>query len=203
MGEIPEVSGNETMIETKARRDVERVVARFSRPLDYWLLWLLVLGSLGLNLYLLQTLLDLRDRAGQATGLVSEVTSEASTVIGELKTATITHTIEVDESIPLNLTVPIDEVLEVPIQTTVPINTTVSIPLRTPIGTFPINVPIVTTIPINITAEVPIHLSVPVSGSVPINFDVPIEIKLADTPLGASLDRIEQFLIRLEQESEK
>ena len=68
MGEIPEVSGNETMIETKARRDVERVVARFSRPLDYWLLWLLVLGSLGLNLYLLQTLLDLRDRAGQAVG---------------------------------------------------------------------------------------------------------------------------------------
>ena len=37
-----------------------------SRPLDYWLLWIVAIAALALNLYLINTLLQVRSQAGQA-----------------------------------------------------------------------------------------------------------------------------------------
>ena len=173
-------------------------VRGFARPPDYWLLWLAVVGLMALNLYLARTLLEVRDRA---LGLVNTVTDQASQAISDLQAASFSYTVQVDQTIPLNLSVPIDQVLQVPVQTSIPISTVVTIPLDTPVGRFPINIPIVTTVPISLTAQVPLRLTVPVSEAIPIQLSVPIEIKIADTPLMDLLEGLKGSLEQVKHEA--
>ncbi len=173
-------------------------VRSFTRPLDYWLLWLAVLGLIAFNLYLVRTLLEVRNRA---VTLVSTFTGEASLEVTKLQAATFDYTVQVEQDIPLNLSVPIDQSVDFPFRATIPISTVVTIPIDTPLGSFPINLPIVTTVPISLTAQVPIHLSVPVSQLVPVRMDIPIEIRIADTPLSGLLDTLQLSLQRLRAEA--
>ena len=173
-------------------------VGGFTRPLDYWLLWLVVVGLMALNLYLARTLLDARSRA---LALVNTVTEQALQAVSDFQAASFTYTVEVDQTIPLTLNVPIDQVLPVPVQTSIPISTVVTLSLETPLGRFPINVPIVTTVPISLTAQVPIRFTVPVSEAIPIQLSVPIQIKIADTALMNLLEELKVSLGQVRQEA--
>jgi hypothetical protein len=163
---------------------------RFRRPLDYFLLWLVALVSLGLNIYLITVLLDARRQAGEA--LVS-----FGGTLGDVGSASIDYAVEVRDTVPVSMTIRYNEVITVPISYTVPINTQVLVPLRTPLGTFPINVPVAASVPIVLSPTVPISLAVPISMTIPVAIDVPINLQLADTPLGEALVGVEQYLVDL------
>jgi hypothetical protein len=161
--------------------------ARWRRPLDYYLLWLAVIVSLGINAYLLNLLLEGQRQLGLAAGA-------AAISVGELASGSIDYKVEIRETIPVSLTVRYNDIITVPISYTMPINTNVSVPLRTPLGTFPLNFPVVTSIGISLTPVVPISLVVPISHVVPIAIAVPIHIDMLDTPFGVALGEVETYL---------
>jgi hypothetical protein len=161
-----------------------------TRPWDYWLLWFVALGSLALNVWLINTLLGVRRQTG-------EVAAAAAQGISTLRAETISYTFTINESVPININVPINETVRIPINTTLPIDTEVTIPLNTPFGQFPITVPIDTTIPVKLETNVPISLTIPIAARVPVVLDVPIQIAIAKTPLEASLAQAQAYLEKL------
>jgi hypothetical protein len=163
---------------------------RARRPIDYYVLWALALVSLGLNLYLINVLLQARLQVARAA-------STAATAVGQLQGSAIDYSVPISETVPVSFTVAYRQTLSVPISVTLPIDTQVTVMLTTPIGAFPINVPVKTTVPINLNPQVPLSLSVPVSVTVPISLTVPVHVALNDTPLGDSLRGAADYLNNL------
>lgn len=157
------------------------------RPLDYYLLWLVALVSLGLNLYLVNMLLQARRQVGQAANM-------AAAAAGALAESAIDYPVELHQVLPVSLTVAYRQTLVIPISVTLPISTVVSVPLKTPIGEFPIAVPVVTNIPVDLSPAVPLSLSLPISTTVPIDVSFPIHLELKSTALGASLASAQAYL---------
>lgn len=161
-----------------------------SRSWDYWALWAVALLSLALNIGLIVSLLNVRRQAGEAL-------QAAAQSLGRLRASTLTYTFEIEESVPVQVTVPINEQITVPIDTQLPINTFVDVPVELPlIGSRTISLPIETVIPVKFETSFPVDLTVPISASVPVVLDVPIQIQVADTPFDASLAEAETFLKR-------
>lgn len=163
------------------------------RTLDYYLLWFAVIISLGLNMYLINVLIDARRQAAAAA-------LSASVAVGDLADGAIDYNVQISESLPVSMTVGYEDEITVPISVTLPISTEVEVPLRTPLGTFPIVVPVITTLPINLRPTIPISLELPISTTVPINVDFPIHVELRDTVFGASLADAEAYLASLAED---
>ncbi len=158
------------------------------RPLDYWLLWIVAVAALALNLYLIYTLLQVRAQAGS-------VAAQAAVAVGDLQDASFRYQIEVRDSVPVNVVVPISRTITLPISATVPISAVVQVPVEIPvIGQRVLAVPIRTIIPIQLEQRVPISLTVPVNALIPVEIDVPIAIEIADTPLSDQLERAQDYL---------
>jgi hypothetical protein len=157
------------------------------RPFDYYILWVLALVSLGLNLYLVYTLLQARRQVAQAA-------TSAAVAVQQLRGTAIDYAVPIDQSLPISFTVGYYQIVTVPISVSLPIDTNVTVPFNTPLGNFPVTVPVKTIIPINISPQVPLSLSVPVSVGVPISLTVPIHLVLSDTPLGDSLSGAADYL---------
>lgn len=159
-----------------------------SRPLDYWLLWIVAIAALALNLYLINTLLQVRSQAGQAA-------AQAADAVGEIRNASIAYTVQVDQVIPVNVTVPISRTITVPISNTIPISTIVTIPLSIPgFGTQNITLPIRTSLPLRLEQTIPVSITVPINAEVPVRLQVPISIDIADTAFGPQLESGESYL---------
>ncbi len=161
---------------------------RYARTLDYYLLWLVALVSLILNVVIIRALLDARLQVGQAAG-------QAAQAVGQARASAIDYQVEINENLPISMTLHYEDTILVPISTTLPIDTNISVPLETPFGAIPLNFPVKTTIPVRIRPEVPLSVALPVSVTIPVNVVVPIHVELADTPLGASLHEAEQYLL--------
>ncbi len=162
----------------------------FKRPLDYYILWSVVVISLLLNLFTIASLLSVRQQAGIAF-------ANAAKSLEAVKTSRVEYMVKIDKEIPFAANVPINFTVQVPINQTIPINTTVNVPFKTPLGTFPIDVPINTKIPINLTVDVPINKTVPIATNVPVKMDVPIVIILSETSFGKSLEDVQTALNKL------
>jgi hypothetical protein len=160
---------------------------RARRPVDYYLLWAVAIVSLGLNLYVINVLMQAKQQVAQAA-------SSAATALGQLSGTAIDYSVPISQTLPVSFTVAYRQTVTVPISVTLPIDTQVQVTLHTPIGDFPINVPVKTTIPVNLNPQVPLNLSVPVSVGVPISFTVPIHLALSDTALGTSLNTAADYL---------
>ena len=157
------------------------------RPIDYYVLWAVALVSLGLNLYLVYTLLQARRQVAQAA-------SSAAVAVQQLRASAIDYAVPIDQTLPVSFTVGYHQVLTVPISLTLPIDTNVNVPFNTPLGNYQVTIPVKAAIPINLSPQVPLSLSVPVSVSVPVSFSVPIHVALSDTPLGDSLNGAADYL---------
>jgi len=160
---------------------------RARRPVDYYVLWVVAIVSLGLNLYVINVLVQARKQVAQAA-------TSAASAVGQLSGAAIDYAVPISQTLPVSFTVAYKQTFTVPISVTLPIDTQVQVTLNTPIGDFPINVPVKTTVPVNLNPQVPLSLSVPVSVSVPISFTVPIHLALKDTTLGSSLNGAQDYL---------
>lgn len=164
---------------------------RWKRPIDYYLLWVAVIGLGVFNYYLVNTLLEARR---QVTSEVAQAAYTAAASLDGMANMAIDYPVEIREAIPISMTIRYSDTVVVPISYTLPVNTNVSIPLRTPLGTFPINVPIALNVPIRLTPTVPLNLAVPVSLTVPIAIDVPIYVDLSTTPLGEGISAAQDYL---------
>jgi hypothetical protein len=164
---------------------VNNSIAR--RPVDYYVLWLVALVSLGLNLYVINALMQAKLQVAQAAGT-------AAAAVEQLRSTAIDYAVPMHDSLPVSFTVAYRQTFTVPISVTLPIDTLVTVRLDTPIGSFPINVPVKTNVPINLNPQVPLSLSVPVSVSIPISLTVPIHLALSDPPFGNSLTNAANYL---------
>lgn len=159
-----------------------------TRPPDYWALWFVALISLALNVWLINGLLVARRQAAQAV-------LQAAESVQDLRASTFETTVQIDQSIPINLSVPINQTLTVPIDTQLPVSAVVQVPIEVPfLGTQIFDVPINTTIPIKFETQLPVNITVPISASIPVELTVPVKINVANTPLNSTLQEAEEAL---------
>jgi len=158
-----------------------------------WLtiLTILTIISLILNGILLFALFKVRANALEALGAVRNT-------VALLGTDPITMDVHVDQMIPFNMVLPLNETVTIPLDIVYPldtiINTYVDIPV---IGRQDIAVPINAQIPIQYDLTVPIALNVPISLTYPLQVDVPVVIEIPPelrVPIEAVLQQIEAAL---------
>ncbi len=163
------------------------------RTLDYYLLCIAVIVSLGLNVYILSVLREARRQVGVAAG-------NASVGVAQLADGAIDYNVEIHETLPVSMTVGYEDEITVPISVTLPISTEVEVPLRTPLGPFPIVVPVITSFPVRLNPVIPISIELPISTTVPVDVEFPIHVEIRDTAFGASLDGAQVYLENLARE---
>lgn len=176
------------------------------RAWHYWLLWVIVLISLGLNGLLIYGLLTARAQAGQEAARVA--TALRDNPMGDFEIP-----VNVDESLPINLNVPFKDTFTVEISETIPVSTSVlfeediAIPIRETVRVqenvqvfvvipvinqrVPINIPIGANIPIALDINVPVSYEIPVETDIPVNFvvEVPVETEVPiETEVPVKLD---------------
>jgi hypothetical protein len=157
-------------------------------PFHYYLLWLFALVSLGLNIFIIKTLLDVRQQASVAF-------TDAANSMATIRNGTIEYTVNINEEIPVALDVPVKFTVEVPIKRTIPIDTVVQVPLQLPlVGERIIDVPISTTVPLDLMIEIPVDQVVPINGTIPVRFDVPIKLLLNETSFGEGIGQLQTVL---------
>jgi hypothetical protein len=135
----------------------------------------------------------------KARNLALNIVSDARGLVNDAADDTLSYEVEVNQSIPIQTTVPFNQEITVPFRSALPISTVVSIPIKAGIlGTFDIDVPIRTVVPVNVEVTVPVSQTVHISTTVPVNLAVPIDIPMAETPLVAYLPQIVSLLNRVE-----
>jgi hypothetical protein len=125
---------------------------------------------------------------------------EARALVASIRRTTLSHTVEINETIPVKTSVPFEEQVLVPVNTTIPINTTVIVPIDAgPLGTFDIDIPIRAAIPVNLEVAVPIKETIEIDTTIPVDLEIPIEIAISETSLAEPLDERDEALDRIEQ----
>jgi hypothetical protein len=159
-----------------------------------WLVTLtvLVLLSLGLNCLLVFALFQARNGALEAL-------ATARNTLALLRNQPFVTDVMVDQKIPLNTTVPIDETVSVPLDIEYPLSTTVNTYIELPaLGRQEISIPIEAVIPIQYTLEVPIQMQVPISMTYHLQTQIPVEVEIPPevrTPLDQMLEQLERGLL--------
>lgn len=157
------------------------------RTLDYYLLWVVVIISVALNVYIISVLREARRQVGIAAG-------NASVGVAQLAGGSIDYNVEIRETLPVSMSIGYEDEITVPISVTLPISTEVEVPLRTPLGVFPIRVPVITSFPVRLNPVVPISVELPISTTVPVDVEFPIHVAIRDTAFGAALDDAQRYL---------
>jgi hypothetical protein len=190
-------SGPVTTVPTPPAPPERPVRVQMGRPIDYWLLWLVALGSLALNVWLVNTLLQIQRQVDSARLELAQGLMQAADGVGTVQLGTVDYTIHVDEEIPLDIAVPISDTLTVPISHTVRVNSSaiVNLPL---IGRQAI--PFSVNVPVDLEVVIPISRTYEIADTIPILFDVPISIALDETPLGSLKGDVREYLLQLASE---
>jgi hypothetical protein len=164
------------------------------------LLWTFVLISLGLNLLILASLYNLRQRARVEVRNAAELLDsvevenfdlpvhvEESVALSLTVSFSDTFLVPISATVPVSASVPFSDTIVVPVNAIIPVNTTVAVPIPA-IGNVTIPIPIVTNIPVNLSVNVPISRSIPVQLEIPVDLlvEIPIESEIpveADVPV--------------------
>lgn len=169
------------------------------------LIFILVVISLGLNLFLIAQLRQVQSQASTAAkefgpqiqGALDEIIAD----LADFENSSIEVAVDVEQEFPIEVEIPFNEEIEVPIQMTVPISqvieTTITLDLLGTGAGIPIDiaVPIDLEIPIENTVVVPINRTIPISTTVPLDLSVPVAINLGETELGPAIVRLREGLI--------
>jgi hypothetical protein len=181
-----------------------------TRTWHYRALWILVALSLTLNALLIFGLLYIRDNARRqvlaAADSLATVQFEAFDLpINVNETIPIsltvpfsdTFVVPISQTVPVSLSVLFADNIDVPIKEIIPINTTVEVPVTIPgIGRVTIPIPIVTSIPIDLNVVVPISRTIPINTSIPVVFlvDVPVQ---SNVPIQANIPVVMNFPVSI------
>ncbi len=152
---------------------------------------ILLLGSLGLNLYILRSL----DQARQEAALV---VGNARAHLRQVGSDPLVVVVEIDQQLPISQTFQIDERLTVPIDMVYPLDTVVNTRINIPLlGPQNIAVPIQANIPIQFEYTVPISMAFPISMTYDVELALPVEIEIPPellSPVDAFLQEAEEAL---------
>ncbi|MCB0167177.1 MAG: hypothetical protein KDI79_23310 [Anaerolineae bacterium] len=164
------------------------------------LLVVLVLISLGLNVYLISQLLQFQQQtqnlARELRPALTETLGNTVSDLEEIKNSTVEFNVSIDTDFPVDLEIPINESIEVPINTVVPIKQEIDTTVMMSLFEGGLEVPVAVTVPVDV--EVPIDTVVPIkvdqripiSTTVPIKADFPIEIVVGETELAGYIDQL-------------
>ena len=159
------------------------------RSWHYVLLWLIVIVSLVFNILLLAGLYNFRLQAQKEVANVTEILDKVEIENFDLP-------VVVDETLPIDITVPFSDTFEVaihemiPISMTIPIEENVSFPINDVVRInrditvsivvlgmpIPVDIPIRADIPINMEIDIPIDMEVPVDTTIPIDMDIKVPV---------------------------
>lgn len=159
------------------------------RSWHYILLWLVAIVSLVLNLALLVGLYNFRQRAQEEVSNVQEILDNVEIENFDLpvevnETLPIditvpfsdTFSVAITETVPVSLTIPISQNLSFPIEETVSVNRDVTVSIIVLGQPIPVDIPIRTDIPISLDVEVPVELQVPIETEIPIALDLEVPV---------------------------
>lgn len=166
-------------------------IEQLRRPKRRWpLLQAALVVSLMLHVVTIAWLVGVR------SALRAELDTLATAVVSA-KQEKLRYDFRIDQTLPIQIDVPIDQSIEVPIQTEVRIKQQVDLPISTSLGTFNIPIPLDVTVPVNTTVPIEFHRTIPISTSVPIKLDVPIELDLGSPEFAGYLDRLHDALLTM------
>jgi hypothetical protein len=120
--------------------------------------------------------------------------------VQQAKSTTVRYNFPVDQQLPINMSVPLQNSFAVPIQTNIRINQTIRVPIDTGFGVANLPIPIDATIPISLTVPIEIKQTLPISATVPIHLTVPLQIELASPAFASYFDQIYRALIDLREQ---
>jgi hypothetical protein len=167
-------------------------------------LTVLTLLSLALNGVVIWGLLRAQQIALDARQTVQDTVTDARAIVAGVGDDTFSYTLKVQQEVPVEALVPLEEEVVVPIRATIPISTVVIIPINAGLlGTFDIDVPVRTMVPVSLDVAIPISHTVNIATTVLLDMEVPIEIPLAETPLVDYLEELDAGLGRLEEALER
>jgi len=147
----------------------------------------LIAISLLLNVVLIVGLLRVRE------GLQSALTV-AGNALALSTSEPLAFVVSVDQAIPIQTTVPIEQSFVVPIELDYPLETVVNTYIDIPLlGRQDIAVPVEMVIPISTTLEIPIQMEIPISVTYQLQTEIPVEVQLPPTLLDTLADLIEQL----------
>jgi hypothetical protein len=170
------------------------------------LLFVLVLVSIGINLFLLWQLVQLRQQAIETIDRIEPqlelAFDQTDARLAEFQRSTLTFDVEVDEVIPVQTNVPFNETIEIPVQVTIPIEevfeTTITLDAFGAKIPVPVVVPVQMEFPIDEVVTVTISRTIPLSTSVPLALAVPVQIDISNTELAPYLQELRQGLDMME-----
>lgn len=160
----------------------------------YRLLWVLVAISLGLNSLFLMGMFNFRMQARQQVERVS-------TILQTSEFDDISWNVQINERLPVSITVPFSDTFQVPLSITIPVSTSVLFEdvIEVPINTvLPINIreigaadtPLLNLefIPLSTFVNVPVNLmvNVPISREIPVETDIPVDL-LVEIPVSTTV----------------
>jgi hypothetical protein len=166
-------------------------------------LTVLTLLSLTLNGVVIFGLLRARQIALDVRQATLNTVTDARAIITSVGNDTFAYTLEVEQEIPIEASVPFNEEISVPVNTVIPIDTTVTVPIDLGITTYDLEVPIQAILPVDLEFTVPISQTIDIATTVPLNVAVPIEIPLDETPLVDYMEELDIGLGRLEADLEQ
>lgn len=106
----------------------------------------------------------------------------------EMEGASIKQTIQVDDTMPINFSLPLAQETNVVLAADVPLSVPAIFSL--PAGGGTINGQVSITLPKDTILPVKLNLNVPVDQEIPVKLAVPVDIKLSETDLGTPFDRL-------------
>ena len=159
------------------------------RSWHYILLWLVAVVSLVLNILLLAGLYNFRLQAQREVANVTEILDmveienfELPVVVDETLPINIsvpfsdTFEVAIHETVPISMTIPIKENVSFPINDVVRINRDVTISIVVLGVPVPVDIPIRADIPISLNIDIPIDMEVPVDTTIPIDLDIKVPV---------------------------
>jgi hypothetical protein len=147
--------------------------------------------SLALNLMVIISLARVR------TNALDTVVS-ARDGLDRISADSITMEVQVDQLLPLDIIVPINETITFPLELNYKLDTVVDTTINLPlVGPQQVAVPIRGTIPIKTVVSIPVKLNLPVSTEYHLQAVIPVNISLPPetiTALNSTLEEIENLL---------
>ena len=132
----------------------------------------LVIFSLALNLYLLLLLSKARNGLNHTIAI-------ARNTLAVVSQEPIQISVEVDQDIPINTTIPFSQTITVPINIDYPLSTVVNTSFNIPVlGRQEVSFPIETVIPVHMDFDVPIQDTVHISIMYPLKMELPVVIDI-------------------------
>jgi hypothetical protein len=163
-------------------------------------LFILVIISLGLNIYLIWQLSRLEQQTRQMGPVFQQALNQTADNLASFQQSTIKFDVKLKQNFPIQAEIPFKETIDVPLKLTIPISqeikTTLKIDLLKTGTAIPIDVvvPINLEVPIDTTVPVALDRTIPISTTVPLNLNVPVSIPINKTDLAGYLEQLQTNL---------